>query len=105
MYESAKNYRSRFLKKHGEYEHLHASVRGNGVRIEFYHRDDGRNIRSIVVLVDDRDRKRFPFDHESRVEGYISSKEAIFWFREYCKRYGLKGRDVDRAVKKLWAME
>ena len=104
MYERAKSFRSRFYRTRGPYDHLLASVRRPGVRIEMYHISFPEP-RSLVVLVDDNDRKRLPFDHESRVEGHISSKAAIHWFTEYCKRYGVKGPDVDRAIRKLWEGE
>jgi len=105
MFKTAKEYRQKFKKGHGEYEFMLASIRGFRVRIEIYHRDDGRNIRTIVVLVDYRDRKRLPFDQQSRVEGYIGSKEAKFWFVEYCKRYGINSRRIEKVRNKLWEDE
>lgn len=104
-YEHAKNYRFNFLRNHGPHEYLDASVRRPGIRIERYTRSGYERTQYIVVVVDDMDRKRIAFDQGSRVEGYLGSKASLWWFEEYCRRYNVKGVDVDRALRKLWSME
>ena len=102
MYESAKNYRAKFLRDHGEGETLIASVHGNGARIEAYSRYHGDWHVIVIVLVDDRDRKYgLPFDCESRIEGYASHGTAIRLFTNLCKKYGLKDRSVRNAIRRM----
>lgn len=108
MYETAKNYRAKFKKNHGQYERMLVSIRRPGIRIELYRRDPGQMMPNdtILVVVDDLDRKRpVPFDHESMVQKYRKFGTAFFWFRVYCKRYGIHGSDLDRAIRNLYKQD
>ena len=102
MYESAKNYRARFLRDHGDGETMIASVHGKGARIEAYSRYRGDWHSIVIVLVDDRDRKiALPFDHASFAEGFVNAGTAYRIFRGLCKMYGLNDRSVRNALRKL----